>query len=961
MRILSLFVLLAALLGFAPAHAADNRVGCDSCSIRVDSLSQPTHLVGKWLFTRDDSPQNAAVDVDTSDATKWPLVKAPGPWKHAYADGKDFSVGWYRGAFDFAPSLVGQDVVVLVNAYMGRVQVYVDGKAVYERPANANTQRYYSIQPIPVRFKITQPHESIAIRVDTPLMTGIYMLPFELRQYDAHDGALTFYQFWGGELRLVIGCVLFFFGLFFALVYSKVKHPLYLVAALSSLCFVPFCVAPSDLLLQIFTPETLVYAHYAGLYTGFFCYLFAQFFHKFTPRVNKIGGVLMGVLALAIVSNIVHPNIAVFQHVRSLYFVLLLATGLGALYMAYKGMRAGKPGATPILFGVTIMLAGGINDMLMAVGVVASISMIFQGLAVFVGTMLYVASNSFANTFLENKRLVTELTGMNENLETLVAERTLALRQKTADIQSMLQNMPQGVLTLVTGNKVHPEYSAYLETIFETTSIADRPVMELVFGACSLGADSLSSAEVTIASVIGEDSMNYEFNSHLLPTEFNVKMADGRIKALELSWSPILNEADCVEKLMVCVRDVTELKRLEGEASAQKRELEMIGEILSVSQEKFQDFMQTSFAFVDENRVLTEEATGSSPDLITQLFRNMHTVKGNARTYGLGNLTNTVHVAEQAYDDLRKGEAVEWDPKPLLTQLDSVRGLLEEYAKINDNKLGRKGPGRRGNVEKFLMVDKTQVAQALQDIQSVDTDDVAAMRSALLETQKLLRRIGTDAVPELLAPVTESLASLARELGKEAPLVTINDADIAVRSQIGPLLKNLFTHLLRNAVDHGLESPAARAAAGKPAQGRIDLDVALTDDTLSMVLRDDGQGMALGRIRQIAGERGLVDMSTSLTDEETAQLVFLPGFSTAEVVTEVSGRGVGLDAVKGFLEREGGHVSVRFLAPKTITGHRPFEFVIGLPASFAVGDVAGAAGSSTHEGAEQARRAGVAA
>ena len=143
-------------------------------------------------------------------------------------------------------------------------------------------------------------------------------------------------------------------------------------------------------------------------------------------------------------------------------------------------------------------------------------------------------------------------------------------------------------------------------------------------------------------------------------------MEDGRTKALELSWSPIVGEGDVVEKLMVCVRDVTELKRLANEASTQKRELEMIGEILSVSQEKFQDFMQTSMAFVDENRTLTEQASGPTAELITQLFRNMHTVKGNARTYGLGNLTNTVHEAEQSYDDLRKGTTTEWEPKTLL-------------------------------------------------------------------------------------------------------------------------------------------------------------------------------------------------------------------------------------------------------------------------------------------------------
>ena len=269
-------------------------------------------------------------------------------------------------------------------------------------------------------------------------------------------------------------------------------------------------------------------------------------------------------------------------------------------------------------------------------------------------------------------------------------------------------------------------------------------------------------------------------------------------------------------------------------------------------------------------------------------------------------------------------------------QLDQVRALLDEYAKINDTKLGRKGPGRRGNVEKFLMVDKGQVADTLQAMQSVDLTNVDAMRAALLETQKLLRRIGTERLPELLASVTESLPSLARELGKEPPVVAIHDNGVLVRTQISGLLKNLFMHLFRNAVDHGIETPATRVEIGKAAVGRVELDVTIAGDRLKMVMRDDGQGMALDRIRQIAAERGLVEASASLSDEETAQLVFLPGFSTAEVVTEVSGRGVGMDAVKGFLAREGGDVSVRFLGARTASGHRPFEFVIVLPASFAV-------------------------
>ncbi|HEY9029383.1 MAG TPA: ATP-binding protein, partial [Burkholderiaceae bacterium] len=451
-----------------------------------------------------------------------------------------------------------------------------------------------------------------------------------------------------------------------------------------------------------------------------------------------------------------------------------------------------------------------------------------------------------------------------------------------------------------------------------------------------LGADLLSQIDAAIGSVIGEDEMNYEFNSHLLVTEFELRMADGRVKSLELSWSPIVDESDVVEKLMLCVRDVTELKRLANEASAQRRELEMIGEILSVSQEKFQDFMQTSLAFVEENRALTEQAAGPTAELVTQLFRNMHTVKGNARTYGLGNLTNTVHEAEQAYDELRRGRSTEWHPETLLEQLERVRGLLDEYARINDTKLGRKGPGRRGSVEKFLMVDKTQVTQTLQAMQSVDLDNVDAMRAALLETQRLLRRIGTERLQDTLGGVVESLPSLARELGKEPPVVGLHDNGVLVRNQVTGLLKNLFTHLLRNAIDHGIETAAVRIAAGKPAVGRIDLDVAIAGDQMTLVLRDDGQGMALDRIRAIAAERGLVEASASLSDEETAQLIFLPGFSTAEVVTEVSGRGVGMDAVKAFLDRERGRIDVRFLGERDAKGNRAFEFAIVLPASLAV-------------------------
>ena len=533
-----------------------------------------------------------------------------------------------------------------------------------------------------------------------------------------------------------------------------------------------------------------------------------------------------------------------------------------------------------------------------------------------------------------NVNMMAVIAEQNATLELRVAERTSQLRQKTNDIQAMLENMPQGVLTVLPGGVIHPEYSAYMETIFGTKDIAGKTLMDLVFTNTSLGSDALSTVEVAVGSVIGEDSMNYEFNSHLLVTEFDKTMSNGDVKSLELSWSPITDDNDTVEKLMLCLRDVTELKRLASEAGAQKRELEIIGEILGVSQEKFGEFIDSAKKFVAENTEILQKTPQKDMDAVGLLFRNMHTIKGNARTYGLLNMTNTVHETEQVYDELRKDPEKVWEQESMLAQLAEVDALLDEYHKINDVKLGRKGPGRRGSVEKFLMVEKDQVTRALELIKAAKAADAQAMANALHEVDQTLSLIGTEKIDHVLAGILESMPSLAKELGKEPPKISIEDHGIVVRTQIVGLLKNVFTHVFRNSMDHGLETADVREAAGKSAAGHIRLNLSIKDGRLQFKLGDDGRGLAVAKIRQKAIDNGLIPADGNTPPEEIAQLIFASGFSTAEKVTEVSGRGVGMDAVKGFLQREGGDVAIHF-TDNTVADMRPFELVITLPEKFA--------------------------
>ena len=513
------------------------------------------------------------------------------------------------------------------------------------------------------------------------------------------------------------------------------------------------------------------------------------------------------------------------------------------------------------------------------------------------------------------------------------------IRQKTADIHAMLHYIPQGIMTLETGGIIHPEFSEHLKTVLDTEDIAGRDVMHVVFDGSGMGVDALNQMETAISACIGEDEMNFEFNAHLLPHEIHKTMADGSVKVLDLNWSPITDETGTTLRLLLCLRDVTEMRILAQAADAQKRELAIIGEILTVRQEKFQEFVHSAQQFLEENASLIERAehadVAARTDAIGVLFRNMHTIKGNARTYGLMHLTNVVHEAEETYDGIRQGR-LEWDGNFLREELTQTQKALEEYAHINEVKLGRKGAGRRGPVETFLMVPKDTIETLMHKLADTAQHEAHTIVHALQHTREVLHRLGTEPVARMLSGVTDSIPALATELGKQVPQLRFDDHGILLRTQLADTLRNVFMHLYRNAVDHGLETPAERLQAGKPEAGTISLQVQLQADHLVLRLKDDGRGLALQRIRAKAVEKGLLNEHDAVPAHEVAQMIFASGFSTASAVTEVSGRGVGMDAVKGFVQAEGGTIELVLQTEDANVAFCPFETVITLPAKFAV-------------------------
>ena len=167
--------------------------------------------------------------------------------------------------------------------------------------------------------------------------------------------------------------------------------------------------------------------------------------------------------------------------------------------------------------------------------------------------------------------------------------------------------------------------------------------------------------------------------------------------------------------------------------------------------------------------------------------------------------------------------------------------------------------------------------------------------------------------------------------GKRVRLVTEGEGTEVDKTVIERLAEPL-THMLRNSIDHGLETPEERRALGKPEEGVVKLAAMHRSGRIVIEISDDGKGIDRVRVRDIAVKRGLIEADAALSDEEIDNLIFAPGFSTAAVISDVSGRGVGMDVVKRSIQALGGRITI---VSKPGVGS---TFTLSLPLTLAVLD-----------------------
>jgi chemosensory pili system protein ChpA (sensor histidine kinase/response regulator) len=231
------------------------------------------------------------------------------------------------------------------------------------------------------------------------------------------------------------------------------------------------------------------------------------------------------------------------------------------------------------------------------------------------------------------------------------------------------------------------------------------------------------------------------------------------------------------------------------------------------------------------------------------------------------------------------------------------------------------------------------MAESLNDVVSIqqtllknmgDTD-AALLQQARIgrELQQELMRIRAVPFNNLNERLYRTVRQSARELDKKVEL-TVEGAEVEIDRGVLDKIGAPLEHMLRNALAHGIEAPAARAAAGKPESGRISIALRQEANEMVLILSDDGAGLNFERLRRKGLDMGLIAEGEEKSEAELAQLIFISGLSTAEAVTELAGRGVGMDVVKSEISAIGGRVDIASSQGKGTT------FTIYLPLTLAV-------------------------
>jgi two-component system, chemotaxis family, sensor kinase CheA len=481
---------------------------------------------------------------------------------------------------------------------------------------------------------------------------------------------------------------------------------------------------------------------------------------------------------------------------------------------------------------------------------------------------------SLQNTFEEMRM---QIRGVVDGLDDKVEEAK-------SEIQEILDKLEDGYLVFDEKGIVQTNYSARASEFFGQ-GLEGRHIKDVL----RQNGDSGKNLVLWLETLFKE----------LLPFDDAVELginhtAYGENRYLEIRYRPIYKD-EKLHKVIMIASDKTHERLLEEQA---RRTKEMVERFIKISKDRegFVDFVRESRkALWHVHGLLSRKELDLDPE-INYIFRCFHTIKGNSGMYRLNEIQSSAHEIESALSQYRDGSKKGFkNLVPVIKSMILVMDHLFNNTLRENNEILSDLLEQNDNIRKIQINNKN-----LEDLET-------ALLNQLGRDSEVYQRFVNYIIYEPLVPQIMRYEEMSRELansqGKQLAPFILEGEDIRVRvKQFRDLLASLV-HAFRNAVDHGIEDVATRIALGKNETGVITLRVEKKFENkmprLRIAIRDDGCGIDASKLRAKLLQKGVLSEQAleELSDDDVVQWVFKPGISTLDEVTDVSGRGVGMDAI----------------------------------------------------------------
>lgn len=485
---------------------------------------------------------------------------------------------------------------------------------------------------------------------------------------------------------------------------------------------------------------------------------------------------------------------------------------------------------------------------------------------------------------LEKAKL--QLEDYSKNLEKMVADRTYELSRLNQTMTALLDSLGQGFFIFKADGQILDVSSKACENTIEC-----RPDGKLIWDVLKLPENKIEGFKKWMQTLFME-MLPFEDLSPLGPTEY----PHSANRNISLEYHPLRTAEGSMEGVVVVASDITSLVEAQKQAETQKEHAKLIINLVK-SKREIQRFIYESQDLLSSLR--DEVTKDAGPYNLDGIFRWLHTLKGGAALFSVKSVADCCHEAETLLSEVK----TEWSQAGFI----ALRGKCFEI----EDQFSRFIEETREILGTSALSAERQIEVAISKLNDI-ARKVGALPNGGALAQELLLELAMEPVSQHLEPYSEVINRVAESEQKLVAPLKINNGKIMVIPEIYSGMLATLVHAFRNAVDHGIENPEIRVANGKPAEGKITVDVkihAVQDRPfLQLKISDDGAGVDPAKIRAKLAKKNIDVVNKS--DEETIQHIFDSEFSTRDQVTAISGRGVGMDAIKVAAEELSGRVWV---------------------------------------------------